>query len=87
MSEDTFWLLAWIAFVVYFAVFSIRKKLDEIGTRIVWAISTPEEREQEAAREHEWDRRGRQTVFIAVEIVVAIVVAGVAVWWVLQRTP
>jgi len=46
VSNDTFWLLAWITFIVYCAVFFIGKKLDEIGNRIVWAVSTPEERER-----------------------------------------
>ena len=86
MSNDTFWLLAWIAFIVYCAVFFIRKKLDELGNRIVWAVSTPEEREkkvQEAALELEWDRKGRRTALL---ILLAIVVAGVVIWWIL-RTP
>jgi hypothetical protein len=36
MSDNTFWLLFGIAVIVYCAVVSIRKKLDEIGKRIVW---------------------------------------------------
>jgi hypothetical protein len=86
MSNDTFWLLAGIAFIVYYAVFSIRKKLDELGKRIVWALSTPEEREkkiQEADRELEWNRKGRNAALL---ILLAIVVAGVVIWWIL-RTP
>ena len=86
MSNDTLWLLAGFAFIVYCAVFSIRKKLDELGKRIVWALSTPEEREkkiQEADRELEWNRKGRNAALL---ILLAIVVAGVVIWWIL-RTP
>jgi hypothetical protein len=84
MSNDIFWLLAWIAFIVCCAVVFIRKKLDELGNRIVWAVSTPEEREKkikEAALELEWNRKGRRAALL---ILLAIVVACVVIGWILH---
>jgi hypothetical protein len=82
MSTDTFWLLVGVIIIVCIAVGLINKKLDEIANRIVWAVSTPEEREkkiQETARELEWDRRGRRTGLL---ILLAIAIAGVVIWWI-----